>query len=267
MADLSTLNAPRPSTVEVVPASTVDALVAGNERELLSLRRDLEEARREAEVAEARLRDLHGGVEIDEAFEAEVMDHVNRSAADVERGIEEEVRRLLAEASHQAQLRARRVEPPAGSAPLAQPEIVGVLGPFAAAPSPGPTLAEPVASARLAPSAVVPASAPPPSHATSVVPQARPVVVAPVAAAVPTTVVPSVAPRPAESTAVVAQVAPAPPPPAPADGTPPAALHEEFWAEEREASSGGWASKLPANMLLQVSAVIVIMALILLKLA
>ena len=70
---------PVPGIVDVVPVETVEPLVSRRERELVSMRRELEEALREAEAAEQRLNRHPAAAAYDDAFEADVLAHVAKS--------------------------------------------------------------------------------------------------------------------------------------------------------------------------------------------
>jgi hypothetical protein len=75
-----------PGIVDVVPVETVEPLVSRHERELVSMRRELEEAVREAEAAEERLNRHPAAAVYDDAFEADVLAHVAQSLSTVRRG-------------------------------------------------------------------------------------------------------------------------------------------------------------------------------------
>ena len=82
MADLREPGAspPRPDVVDIVPVSAVAPLMARHEEELRGLRRQLEEARSEAEAAEGRLRAHPAAAAVfDDDFEARVLSHLHWS--------------------------------------------------------------------------------------------------------------------------------------------------------------------------------------------
>jgi hypothetical protein len=70
-----------PEGADVLPAATVDPLVAHHQAELQALRQELEEALRQADEAEHRLRANPTAAVFDDAFEATVMASVARLVA------------------------------------------------------------------------------------------------------------------------------------------------------------------------------------------
>lgn len=89
MADDKTGESPTPvpGVVDVVPAETVDPLVSQHERELAEMRRQLEEALREAEAAEQHLGLHPAAAAYDDAFEADVLAHVAKSLSTLKTGL------------------------------------------------------------------------------------------------------------------------------------------------------------------------------------
>jgi len=75
----------KPDIVDVIPVETIEPLMARHERELGSMRLELEEALREAEAAEHALNTHPAAAVFDDAFEADVLAHVARSVADLRR--------------------------------------------------------------------------------------------------------------------------------------------------------------------------------------
>jgi len=75
----------KPDIVDVIPVETIEPLMARHERELRSMRLELEEALREAEAAEHALNTHPAAAVFDDAFEADVLAHVARTVADLGR--------------------------------------------------------------------------------------------------------------------------------------------------------------------------------------
>jgi hypothetical protein len=71
----------RPDAVDVLPVEVVEQLMARHEEELDALRLELDAARRDADVAEARLSRHPAATVYDDTFEAKVLAHLARSIA------------------------------------------------------------------------------------------------------------------------------------------------------------------------------------------
>jgi hypothetical protein len=80
----STPPPPAPGVVDILPAETVEPLLAHHQQDLHALGLELEEASREAEAAERRLGQHPAAAVYDDAFEARVLAHVAQSISNVQ---------------------------------------------------------------------------------------------------------------------------------------------------------------------------------------
>jgi hypothetical protein len=248
---------PKPGIVDVVPVETVEPLVERHERELRTLRLELEDALRQAEVAEQHLNSHPAASVFDDNFEATVLASVDRSISHVKSAGSNAARPFI---------ETRPPPPPPPNVSLADVRTTpdfsqGIVEPTVA----NPTVVEPPV--------VVPRPAPDPSS-----PRPRTVVVD----------------RSAPRTVVVdrgrAPTAPAPPPPptatlptsvyatdpgaeqfinAQANKEPAVDAGQNGTTGDRKSNrkgKAGHASRLPARLLIQAGVIIVIVALLLLKL-
>jgi len=86
---------PKPGVVDILPVETVEPLVERHERELRGLRLELEDALRQAEVAEQRLNAHPAASVFDDKFEANVLASVERNISNVNSGGSNAAPRLI----------------------------------------------------------------------------------------------------------------------------------------------------------------------------
>jgi len=230
-----------PGVVDVLPVETVEPIVRRHEEELRSLRLELERALRDAEAAEQRLRVHRVAAVYDDAFEAKVLAHVERSVSDFEHAPRETT-------SAAVRTPWSPVDDPAVAAPQNPPTIsTPVLDvPHHQPDSPSSPRPRTVVVDRSKPRTVVVDRGAGSAAASSPGSSARP----------------SPAPASSARTATVGQVSPGSPIQPLVDADPgPSAPAGRGERERRR----GRASKLPAHLLIQLGVAIVIVALLLLK--
>ncbi len=116
---------PAPGIVDILPADTVEPLLAHHQQDLHALRLEHEEAFREAEAAERRLHQHPAADIYDDVFEARVMAHVARSISTV-LGRGDEVVSDRADAGH-FEPENRRPDPPIAAVPSSGSSIDPVV--------------------------------------------------------------------------------------------------------------------------------------------